>query len=633
MTFTIKISNGKTEVDFLLDGSYSLTEGGLNLSSTKSKKTASAPLVGSHGTKYSSVDYQNRAVSLTFSVYGSSYATLMSNVNTVSKLIQEANTGGEVNLILQTQDSSTSYLKIIGGEIVIPQQMFSMEGVHWKEGDTYVLHDFKLSLETAPFFTDYASYENEIDVARVVDTTVDNGASVSITDIAGDITTETILEFVGKYSSGTQKIYIGTGTHALETNLTVGIDDSETEITVDEDYTGKLLVPFAVDVESEELEIIAIEAGAWTVVRGYNSSTPAAHVATTAVTVQTLYDLDADSGLSHCTTASMRTGLIDSMSINTNGTGYVVNQIFTLTGDGDANAKARILSVSDTGAIVTWEITDAGSGYTASDTNVSINNGIATFDIDAIANVSETDTASTSDDLGSSYMEITVFGQGTQDLVEWTLDRHYVSTINQRCRVVGREASTGSAWNTSINYRVKIGYRTEEDSSFIEMDKTDWKTPNAQTDALFDFGSIMMPPSGSTNSAPDVTVILQVQIKPDDVYDSVDTIIEYTLDLDFIKFIPIGNGFRYINCGPVPFFILDKLIDDSRKIAPYVQEYTSSFRGDVTVDGIMPPVRLVPTNSGNSLHFLFEDGAGTANMTMTLDVEVGVVGNYLGLVI
>jgi len=630
MSFILKISNGNTEVD-MLSVNYSLVEGGLRLPSPRYNKVSHAPLIGVHGNKYNQIEFQNRMIDVQIDVHGSDYQTIMTNVNTLSKLINEANSGGNVDLVIQVQDSDISYLKILSGSLSLPDQMFSLEGVHWYDGEVYSLNNIKMKLETAPFFTDYASYEKEGDVARVVDTTIDNGDTVSITDIAGDITTETILEFIGAYSNGIQKIYIGTGTHSLETTLTNDIDSTQTTIEVDEDYTGRLLVPFYIDIDGEETgaEVTSIDGSTWTIVRGSGN---VAQSAGDPVVIQTLYDLDLDDGLSYCNTSNMRTGVVDSMSINTNGTDYVVNQIITLTGDGDGNCKARILSVTDTGAISTWEITDGGSGYTGSDTNVSIDDGTATFDIDEVTSVSESVISSTSDDLGSNYMDIDVSGQGIHDLVEWTLDRHYVATINQRVRFVGKEAQSANGWNTSLNYRIKVGYRTDNDNSFIELDKTDWKTPNINTNALFDFGSVMIPPSGSVESAPDLTIILQVQIKPDDVYDSNLDIIVYNLNIDFIKMIPVGNGFRYINCGVMPFFINDKLVDDSRKIAPYVQEYSSSFLGEVSVDGIMPPTRLVPTNSGNSLHFLFEDGGGTASMNMTMDVEVGIIGNYLGLV-
>jgi len=711
MSFTVKISNGNTEVDFL-SSSFKLEEGGLKIPATSYSGRSSSTLIGSHGTKYIDMNYKNRKVNLSFSVYGSTYPILMGNVNTISKLILEANQGNNVDLILQVQDSNTSYLKILSASLKMPDQMFSLEGVHWKDESNYVLHKCELQVETSPFFTDYASYESESDVTRDVDTTIDNGDALSFTDIAGDITTETILEFVGAYANGTEKIYIGTGTHSLETTLTAGIDNSQTSIVVDEDYQGKILVPFKVTVESEKLQVTNIEDGVWTVVRGYAGTTPASHDLGTAVVMNTRYDLDADSSLSYCDTSNMRTGVVSELSLAGGGSDYVVNEIVTLSGAGDENAKIRVLTVSS-GAIVTWEIIDGGSGYATTDTDVTCTEAGATFDVDGITNVEEaggaatvsigsggsgystsdvltldggnddctvtvssvdtagavtgvsittagtgyivadnyeTDVAptggtgceididtietniSTTDDLGSNYMTIKVSGQGVHDLLEWDLDRDYVSVINQRCRIVGKEAQSGSGWYSSLNYRIKIGYRTDNDDSFIELDKTDWKTPNANTNSLFDFGSVMIPPSGSVESAPELSIILQVMIKPEDVYDNSLDIIEYSLDIDFIKLIPVGYGFRLINCGNVPFFINDKLIDDSRKQAPYVQEYSSSFLGEVAVDGIMSPVRLVPSKSGNSLHFLFEDGGGTASMAMDLDVEVGIIGNYLGLV-
>lgn len=713
MSFTIKISNGNTEADFL-SSNFKLTEGGLRIPETRYKGVATAPLIGVHGNKYSNIEYSNRTIDIQFSVYGSTYSNLMSNFNTLSKLIGEANQGKNVDLILQVQDSDTSYIKILSGVVSMPDQMFSLSGVHWKDENGYVLHGCKMSLETAPFFTDYASYESESDVVRLKDgVDVDNGDTMSITDIVGDITTETILQFVEDASSGIAKIYIGTGTHSLETNLTAGINDSVTSLVVDEDYQGRLLVPFIITIGTEDLEVTSIEDGTWTVVRGYGGSTPAAHSLGDDVTINTRYDLNADSGLSYCDTSNMRTGQVDTLSLDGGGSGYVVNQIVTLSGDGDGNAKIRVLSVSS-GAIVSWEVTDGGSGYTDSDTGVTCTPAGATFDVDEVTSVEEAggvatvsigvagtgysaldvltldggnddctvtvDTVgtagevtgvtittagtgytvaddyvtsvaptggsgckididtiatnvSTADDLDSKYMTIKVSGQGVHQLLEWDLDRHYVSAINQRCRIVGKEAQSGSGWYTSLNYRIKVGYRTENDDSFIELDKTDWKTPTSSTGSLFDFGSVMIPPSGSVERAPDLSIILEVMIKPDDAYDNSLDIIEYSLDIDFIKLIPVGNGFRLIDCGDVPICVNDKLIDDSRKHSPYVQEYdTDHFAGEVSVDGIMPPVRLVPSNSGNSLHFLFEDGGGTAGLQLDLDVDVSIIGNYMGLV-
>lgn len=630
MSFIVKITNGKTVADFL-SSSFKLEEGGLRIPASRYKSLSSSPLVGIHGNKYSSIEYQNNKLNLNFSVYGSTYSNLMGNINTLSKLIGEANQGKNVDLVLQVQDSNISYLKILSASIQLPDQMFSLEGVHWKDGSNYVLHKCSINLETSPFFTDYPSYEKENGVSRIVDTSIDNGDFLSFTDIAGDITTETILEFVGSYANGIKKIYIGTGSHSLETNLTSAINDSVTSLQVDEDYQGKILVPFIITIGSEKLQVTNTDAGIWTVTRGYDSTTADSHSSGATVSLSTMYDLDADSALSYCDVSALRTGVIDSMSLAGGGSGYVVNQIVTLSGDGNGDATIRVLSV-DSGAIVTWEIVNGGSGYSASDTGVTCTPAGATFDIDEITSVSQSKTTSTTDDLNSNYTTFSVSGQGIHDLMEWTLDRNYVSVINQRCRIIGKEAQSGSGWNESLNYRVKIGYRTDNDSSFIELDKTDWKTPTSSTSALFDFGSAMIPPSGSVERAPELSIILQVMIKPDDAYDNSLDIISYDLDIDFIKLIPVGNGFRFINCGDVPFFINDKLIDDSRKPAPYVQEYSSSFLGDITVDGIMPPVRLVPTNSGNSLHFLFEDGGGTASMTIDLDIEVGVIGNYLGLV-
>jgi len=61
MSFILKLSNGKTEVDFI-SSSYKLTEGGLRLPPARYKTVAPQPLVGVHGQRYGSVEYQNRSV-------------------------------------------------------------------------------------------------------------------------------------------------------------------------------------------------------------------------------------------------------------------------------------------------------------------------------------------------------------------------------------------------------------------------------------------------------------------------------------------------------------------------------------------------------------------------------------------
>ena len=74
-----------------------------------------------------------------FSIYGSTYATLTQNLRKLTRLVFEANNGNNIDLVIQAQDSATSYLRILSGTIVQPQKLFSLEGVHYKDGDTYIL--------------------------------------------------------------------------------------------------------------------------------------------------------------------------------------------------------------------------------------------------------------------------------------------------------------------------------------------------------------------------------------------------------------------------------------------------------------------------------------------------------------
>jgi hypothetical protein len=50
-----------------------------------------------------------------------------------------------------------------------------------------------------------------------------------------------------------------------------------------------------------------------------------------------------------------------------NGANYAANEIITLTGGTGTGAKAKVLTVDGGGNILTYEINDAGEGYTAAD--------------------------------------------------------------------------------------------------------------------------------------------------------------------------------------------------------------------------------------------------------------------------
>lgn len=631
MTMTLKITNGKTEIDFF-SSNFRMNEGGLRLASSKHKGKSYSPLVGIHGSKFSEVEYSNRKVDLEFTVYGNTYPELTGNLRTFSKLIREASEGRNVDLVIQVQDSNTSYLRILSGEIEEPDTMFSMEGVHWKEGNTWQLKDVKARLVTAPFFTNVFSGEKQENISRQINTTVSNGGVISVNDIPGDIISDTVVRMVGQYSNGIKKVFLGIGNHSLETNLSSAVDSTQTTISVDEDYTDKVLVPFSVTIDTEQLKVTEV-GSSWTVERGYNGTTAASHTSGSTVSFDTRFNLDADDSLSYCDISIMRSGVITGLSLSSGGTGYSSNEVLTLTGAGNGDATIRVLTV-DNGVIQTFEIKDGGSGYAATNTVTGSGGGNedATFTVDNVVGVTGTVTASTTDDLNSNYMAIDVSGQGVHDLIEWDLSKYYASIINQRIRFIGKEAQSSNAWSQQVNYRLKVGYRTNNDDSFVELSKTDWKTPTEDTDALFDFGSAVIPPTGSTNDAPDISIVLQAQIHPEEVLDASLNPITYNINLDYIEIMPVQYGFRVIDCGSVPFFINDEMVDDSRGDAPYVQELATEYQGEVSVAGIMNSFRLIPSNSGNSVHIMFIDGGGTSSLNMSSDIEIACIGNYQSIV-
>ena len=706
MTFELLITNGASSVDFI-SSDFKLEDSGLELGYPKQAGVASYPLAGGHGTMFQSVYYSNRSIKLTFSVYGETYADLTENLRKLTRLIFEANKGNNVDLKIQAQDSANSYLRILSGTIKQPNKLFSLEGVHYKSGDTYIIKDITLDLITAPFFSDEFSGVSidDVSLSSIYSSSIDNYDNINLVDIAGDTTTETILKFIGNYSTdGINKIFIGCGSHSLETNLATAITGTVgTTIYVDEDYTNKLLVPFVITIDSEDMRVTDIYEGEWTVERGYNSSTPATHVDDSDVTIEDNYELDADVSDSSVRTPK-RDGIVDTADMSggaTAGSGFALNQILYLD---QASlqikfASIRITGVDDSGGVETFDIIDGGEGYgTGTTTAVGGTGTNCIVNILTIFNMTSTTTASTSADLNSNYLDIDYKGNGPITLVEWEYDRTHSAVVNQMARFIGRSielVDVDGGWSSNVNYRICVGYfknttavtaealdisetlmdvdddYTEEfdptfiitiDSEkmrvthmtasvwtiergydgtspathttsttinieyFVELNSTSWSKPTTNTGTLFDIGSLFFPTSSSKISAPNLIVRLEAEIDPD-----IATVTQI-LYLDFIKILPVGNGFRLIDNNDVCLEDTYKLVDDSRRVVPYVEEYDSEFMGEVTVNGTANPVRLLPENSGNSLHLMFETDTGYSVMGITANLTVYTVGQFLNLV-
>jgi len=76
-------------------------------------------------------------------------------------------------------------------------------------------------------------------------------------------------------------------------------------------------------------------------------------------------------------------GSLGTIVLNAAGTGYVADEVVTITGGG-ADATLKVLTVGGSGEIATFELTAAGTGYTTADaaaSTASLSGADATFDI------------------------------------------------------------------------------------------------------------------------------------------------------------------------------------------------------------------------------------------------------------
>lgn len=631
MATKLRLIDGFNIVDFLGNQGYSLDEGGMRLPSPKYRGTQAVPIVGIHGNTYKEIEYRNRKVQISFTIEDTTYSGILDKINKINTLVNEANMGQEVAVEYEMEDSPTGYLKVLAGTFEFPGNIMSRAGIGWKEGNVFKLHDCTLELETSPFFSDTFEGERFSAVPYSKSKTISNDdGDLNLTSLPGDVLSDTILKFTGNYSDGLGYIWMGMGKHALETTLDGTINSTQTTITPQNGFVNDLLVPFEIQIDTENMRVTEL-GSSWTVERGYGGTTAASHTDGSTVSIISQYYFDADDSLSYCTTSVLTTGTVTDVAINAAGSGYSVNKIITIS-SGNSDATLRVLDVDGSGAVQEVEIVDGGTGYTTGTGFATTDSGSGlTIDINGVSSDTATVTASTTDDLNSNYMEISMAGQGIRQLVKWTVDRKEVAVINQKARIMGRLAQTASGWTNSVDYRIKLQY--DSDSGYSnELTTTAWRAIDDSSSSILDLGLVNFPPTATRRSAADIQMILEARIKPEQVYDASLTLQTYTIRLDFLRIMPVGNGLRYIKCSDVPVETSDRLLDDSRRSVPIVEEFVGSeFDGEVTVTGLMSPLRTNPLRNGNSLHIIFQSKGYSSSLTQSISFDAYVIGNYIGM--
>lgn len=159
-----------------------------------------------------------------------------------------------------------------------------------------------------------------------------------------------------------------------------------------------------------------------------------------------LYDWDIEQPTTATATAVLSDGVISTVTLNSGGTGYAVNDVLTVGGGTGAGATLTVTGESG-GVITSVSISNGGSGYTVSDalTVTGPGNDDATFTVATITDGKITGVTMTNNGLGyTSAPTINITGDGAGASITATITTDGNGRVNTTTIVNG-----GSGYTTA----------------------------------------------------------------------------------------------------------------------------------------------------------------------------------------
>lgn len=264
MAFYLRLQSDTEVVDFLAQD-FQLTDGGLQVDAPETRDVWGGDSIYAHGAQLISSKFGTRAFSITFSVYGETRDSLLSNIAQIDRLIDAARrrsieeAGSKVELVYAWESTSRkSYFEVLNGNLNWPDNTMSVEQVHQQTQAGWVIYDMELTLTVNPFSTpispvDGTPYPVEIsnDTGSGLSIFVQNDGSNNWIDVPGEVLQSSFPLFTSlsmQSDSGeaerTSKIYIGV--RKGNKDFTSLLDDKEAGYTVpdavqmvDADYSAR----------------------------------------------------------------------------------------------------------------------------------------------------------------------------------------------------------------------------------------------------------------------------------------------------------------------------------------------------------------------------------------------------------
>jgi hypothetical protein len=244
MGFVLTLQDEVESVDFL-SSEYQLADAGLEITIPEQKEVWGGDSIYAQGAQLVQANFGNRESVIQFNVTGATRDELIQNVARIDRIIERAKRhsieerGTRVELMYAWDETeNVTYFEVVSGKLEWPQDTMSVEQVHQKISDRWIIVNFTLTLVLYPF-----AYP----ISPVSGTPTD----VKLSNLHGTDQTELVAH---NYNDGSHDNFVEIkasqlpGAYPLPLKLTIKGDSGEAE------KTGKIYI----GVRQDDLAFVPI---------------------------------------------------------------------------------------------------------------------------------------------------------------------------------------------------------------------------------------------------------------------------------------------------------------------------------------------------------------------------------------
>jgi hypothetical protein len=157
MGFVLTLRDDTEIVDFLSE-EYQLLDGGLKIDIPEQKEVWGGDSIYAQGAQLVQASFGNRQAEIKFNITGLTRDELIQNVARIDRILERAKRrsieerGTRVELVYAwAETTNVTYFEVISGKLEFPEDVMSVDQVHQKQGDRFVIYDFTVTLVMYPF--------------------------------------------------------------------------------------------------------------------------------------------------------------------------------------------------------------------------------------------------------------------------------------------------------------------------------------------------------------------------------------------------------------------------------------------------------------------------------------------------